>query len=686
MDRMTFPNASLDLMQLSSLLDQTADTKRYPAWFTKEYRRRNFPKPDGAQVAQVAKQKFERYSLWRASVRLDMELLRFDKQGIFKHDLDAYRAGYMDDYQSIMLVEDFNHAVSTISGITPYFPVPVTNDQDAAYARQKRAAVEWLYQASQNQINRMGDQPANILHTKYMLGWGQVAKRITLNTYAETNESPFNDKFIDPTELVVDWEGERGPKRVYRRFSTTIGELCDAYGSFSEAQEKKIKNQYGSDLTDETEINDVDEYWDRVWRLVTVAGFDLLAPIEHDYGEPPFIIQPGPFGMPRSASLPVGDGWSNAREEDRRKRIQHQSCSFIHFKRIIHMQNEAQYKRWLLDEQRRQNPPIERSRSTKLTGPLRPFQFMPNDVNESELGEEDVTVLRVEPPGPSAQLLNQQQARDMSVAFASPSQHGEVNTSNLSGTAYRGALAQSMTQYQPWIGARQTSIQLESEFKLRQIRNLVDAVEYAVPGRVKPVIFPMTRKVSGEQASARLTAQLIDRVGADVQVRMTTQDKNTWPSLMPVAIGLSQQFGVPASWILDEFFQIPMDEAMREESDEEKAMRAMQEHPKFVELFVIPARIRSEIVENQGNTEYVAFLEEALSAWEQYISGPGKQEIGAQGMAQQQSMHQSMNPGTSEGVSFQDLQQGPGSVTGQMGGPRGLVGPRGPMPPQIGAG
>jgi hypothetical protein len=678
MDRMSLP--TLDLEQVMGSLQRYEASQR-PSWFDPKH----YPKPEPGRIAEVAGQKYERYALWRASVRLDMELLRFERQGIFKNDLDAYRAGFLDDFQSVMLVEDFNLAVSIISGITPYFPVPLTSDDDACYARQKRAAVEWLYKVGQAQVDRMGDLPANILPVKYLLGWGTLVKRVTLNPAAETGESPFIEVYIDPTEIVVDWEGERGPKRVYRVFSSTVGDLCAAYGDFTPGVHKALADKYGQ-LDDETELENIVEYWDRQYRLVTIGGEVILPVTKHDYLEPPFIIQPGPLGMPRSASLPAGAGWENASPEDRRKKIQHQSISYIGFKRVVHLQNEAWMKRLLLDEQRRNNPPIERARSSRMAGVAKPFGFMPGDVNETALGEEQARVLQNPPPGPSAQLLATQIMRDMAVSFASPEAHGNTpDAANISGTAQRSALSQGMNAYRPWISAYQTAIRKESEFKLRQLRNNSDAIEYGVVGRVKPIVVPMTRKTSGESATVRLDRQLIERTGTDVEVRMTVRDKDSWPMLVQVATVMHQQLGVPADWLLDEFFQIPMDDAMREEQDEERALRAMQEHPKFMELFIIPARIKSEIAENAGhNPEYTQFLEEALAAWQQYIAQPQSGQ-GPQGPPPAGPPDEPiMNPPSSEGMAFQELGQGPGSVTGVMGGPRGPVGPR-ETPTMIGA-
>jgi hypothetical protein len=665
---------AIDLARMEQAFTQTAPaTQLYPGWYEPEH----YKRPDPIALHAEGIRLYELYAFQRAALRVDQELLRMMRQGIFDNDHDLLDEGIIEDFLSTSLVDDYHLAVSIISGIDPFFPIEGRDDHLQTYYRQKRAAADWLYHAEARAHTRSGEIPTNILQTKLLLERGALVKRRTLNRYARTGESPFITKFIDPVEVIPIWEGYKGLGRVYRIFSMTVRDVCAEFPDVDRSQLKKIGDLIGKDLTVETAHCDIVEYWDRRWRCTTMAGAVLIPPTEHNYGEPPYTIGYGPLSEPHVLKLPDA---SQHAPETAQQQLQYKMRSFIWSKKHPHLFNEAMMKRYVLAFQRLLYPAMTTSVDPMFKGDLPPYDNTPAANNREIKG---VAEYKGAPPsggGIEAQVLMAQLNSQVQTGFAPPTAYGYMpDQANISGTANRASLSAGLHLHRPWISSLQSFIAEDLSKAMRMIRNFGSVVEYGEVGQYKPIMAPVSRPAKGDPAITRLNRQLLDATGTDVTVRMTIRDKDSWMQMAQTATILKQA-GVPFQYLAEELFGMPYDDQMREEWREEMAEEAMYRHPKFMELAVIPQAIEAMVQEAEGDEMRARDLLELKERWEALVVQPGMAQHDAQLAQNQQAMQPpppmgNMNPPTTEGVSLPDLGQGPGSVTGNQGGrpPAGVM-------------
>ena len=656
---------TIDMARLQHTLTQTAPMPLYPGWYDPSY----YPKPDPIQIHTEGMRLYDLYAFQRVALRTDQELLRMMRQGIFENDRDLLDADILEDYISTALVDDYHLAVSIMAGIEPFFPLAGGDDELSTYQRQKRAACQWLYEVESRAHVRAGEMDTSILRAKLLLERGSIVERRVLNRFAETGQSPFITTFIDPIEVIPIWEGWKGLGRVYRIYSMSVRDVCAEFGDLSEAQERKIYDALGKDITDESVKCDIVEYWDRRWRCTTMAGMVLVPPTEHNYGEPPYTIGYGPLGEPQLLKLPSG---TNAAPETIQQYLQYKTNTFIWSKKHPHLFNEAMMKRYVLAFQKLLYPAYNVSVDPSFKGEIPQADTTPNAMNKSVKGVMEYGPMPPAQTGITEQFIAQQLNGQTQTGFAPPTAYGFMpDQANISGTANRASLSAGLHLHRPWIKSGETFLEECYSKGMRMIRRFGSVVEYGEVGRYKPIMAPMSRPAQGDPPVVRLNRELLDKTGTDVTVKMTIKDKDSWVQLAQAANLLKQQ-GVPFQYLAEELFAIPYDDQMREEWKEEMAEEAMYRHPKFLELGIIPESIDAMLVEATGDPGRTEQLMKLKQRWEQLIVQPGMAQQNAQ-MAQFQQQAQppppqNMNPPTTEGVSLPDLGQGPGSVTGNQGG------------------
>jgi predicted ATP-grasp superfamily ATP-dependent carboligase len=105
------------------------------------------------------------------------------------------------------------------------------------------------------------------------------------------------------------------------------------------------------------------------------------------------------------------------------------------------------------------------------------------------------------------------------------------------------------------------------------------------------------------------------------------------------------------------------------------------QNPKFVEIVGIPAMFASEMNEAKDDPERMQLLQTFLKGWMEVVVQPAMLEQQAQMgqmqmQTQQMQMQQAQQNAPTSAQSFAESGQGPGSQSGQQGGPRGATGPR----------
>jgi hypothetical protein len=143
-----------------------------------------------------------------------------------------------------------------------------------------------------------------------------------------------------------------------------------------------------------------------------------------------------------------------------------------------------------------------------------------------------------------------------------------------------------------------------------------------------------------------------------------------------------QGFSMP--YLADMLLGVDYDPQMFEEWQEEQAIKQAMAHPRFLELVVIPSMLDAQIAENEDDPEQLAVLIKYRQMWEELQVQPAMMEHQMK-MQQMQMQPQASEgsssgppgsggpsmPGNMSGVSLPELGSGPGSVTGNQGGPTG---------------
>ena len=665
-------NPSIDMARLQELWRTTAPAQPvYPRWFKPPKR------PNAQRVAEEAIRRFEELSEWRMAVRHDLLVLRGAVEGIFNDDLDDYYAGILDEWASPALIDEFNLAVSWLSGLQRRFTKPASDDRHRYETRKVELAAKWLYQAELRQDGEYLDMDPSILPFKILLPYGRLVSRRTLNRDAEPWESPFTRAYIDPGQVIA-VRGSRQIDKIFRVYSSTAEQLAASYGDFAPSVRTRLENLYGT-LDDTTEFANVVEYWDPWYRCVTVGGVEILPVTDHRYGEVPYSIGWGPLGEPQLTVLPEDGSPTNLARETMRQNAPHKSVGFIRFMKKQHAQFEAIMKRNLYSLKQQNDPATVRYRSTMAAqNPAPDLSARPGAQNEANFGEERID------PFPYANrnqydqnVLMEAMYRDRQTGRAPLAAYGVFDQSNISGTATKLGLSAGAHLWKPWAANYDRFVEKDLSKAFRIWQRLGHTIEYARETR-RPFLVPNERPMKGEPGSFELTRDCLDKVGPYVIVRSDSVDLSN-PTIWQ-SIKLANEIGMPKREAFDKIVSLDYDDQMAEEWLEEQSLAVAMQNPRFVEIIGIPAMIASELNEATGDEERTQLLQTFLKGWMQVVVQPAMMEQQAQmGQLQAQTMQtqqqSSMNAPTNA-QSFAESGQGPGSRTGQMGGPQGSTGPR----------
>ena len=659
----------IDLARLREMWDATTPpTAVYPSWFKQP------PKPNAQRVSEVAIRRFEELSEWRMAVRHDLLVLRNAVEGIFDDDREDYYAGILDEWSSPALVDEFNLAVSWLSGLNRRFTKPGFAEQYAYETRKVELAAQWLYQAEWMQSTEDLEMDRSLLEPKLLLAYGRIAVRRVLNRNADPYMSPFIRDYIDPAQLVYVKDGH-GIREIYRVYSARAEDLQADYGEFSAATKAKLADLIGA-YEDETEFTNVVEYWDRWYRCVTVGGVEIVPVTEHKYGEVPYTIGLGPLGEPMLTTLPEQGSGSALNRETMRQNAPYKSVGFIRFMKKQHAQFEAIMKRNLYSLKMQNDPAVVRYRSTNAAQvPAPDLVAQPGAQNEAMMGEEKLE------PFPYANrnqydqsILMDAMMRDRQTGRAPLAAYGVFDQSNISGTASRMGLSAGQHLWKPWGNSLDRFTERDLSKALRLWQRLGQTVEYANPQR-RPFVVPNQRPMKGEPGSFELNRECLDRVGPSIIVKSDLVDFSEVTRWQ--AIKLATESGMPRKDAYEHIMALTYDQQMAEEWMEEQSLAVAMQNPTFFELVIAPTMFAAELNEAQGDEDRTQLLTTLLKGWMQTVVQPKAMEQQAQmGAAQQQLAAQAgMTAPTSE-QSFVESGQGPGSQTGNQGGPQGPTGPR----------
>lgn len=270
--------------------------------------------------------------------QFDMHWIDGQARGVFK--------GFDKDVESTWfdseIVAEERLIQSKLGSIPPVFESPKRRLADAEEAQAKEDFVAHCHDIHRRQHYRNGWADLDIEMIKTATRYGRLVTQNICNFDDDCEDEPFLTRMIDPAIFWPTYSGNRGMIRATLVYRTSIGDFLGNYdddGSIT----KKLKAGTGTfpyEMDDDVEIS---EYWDCMWMALFVNGMCVRGPLAHNYGEPPFVLTPAPFGPPMYTRDPGGgtvkgdwavDAW---REYDYVQR----GASYFHDRFPVHEQKEA---------------------------------------------------------------------------------------------------------------------------------------------------------------------------------------------------------------------------------------------------------------------------------------------------------------------------------------------------------
>jgi len=286
------------------------------------------------------------------------------------------------------------------------------------------------------------------------------------------------------------------------------------------------------------------------------------------------------------------------------------------------------------------------------------FSQAPGAVNEVRMGEERVS------PVPSLSnspitgmivqtLMGERTKTDPSISY-------NADKSNVTGAALSRMGDEGTEHIVPIYQSLEMAKMHQYTQIFQTIANFGHMPKYG-GGSTRPLMLPARKSAKAGMTSFELSRELIDEVGPRVEITFTKVNPADWMGLFNAGkIGI--EIGAMSSEMLYELATGDTDyDSFFEKWMQERTTMSALQHPKYNEMFLIPAMLAEQIKESEGDEQMVQFWTQRLQEWVQ--------------LAQQQAMPQ---PGAD-----------PMAAMGAQGGPQGAPGnpmAPGPQAPPSGAG
>jgi hypothetical protein len=665
------------LRELGGIGGQTE--ARYPRWYKKP------DKPEINNLWGKAQQMKQRFRLLHDRIHDDMLWLRLAQVGMFEEDVQAMRDGlYIDKFQSTALVDEWNLVCAFLAGLQWKLEAKMVAPDLQTEAQRIKDTVAYLRQQEILRHAEAGQGNLAMDEARMLTAYGMIVNRTVIDL--EDPDFPFDSILVDPSTVFPEWNGKRGLFRVWRVYKTTWSRVLGDYGEPSKKELKKIRNLVGENIDDETEIEIV-EYWDTWYRAVLASEAVILPLTEHKYGYVPFTIQYGPLGEPMGVLSPT-DGARRTRsgewvadEGSLKDDLPFKALSYIGHMKHSHKQYEAIMARMLTGFKKAINPPLLRERDEMAADqPMPEMDTGPGAINETMLGHERVSPIPTQAGPIEVSAVMEAMSMDRMTGRAPLAMYGLNDRSNVSGTALQALNDAGMDKVGPWVAALEQYHTRRFNQWLISWRNFGHLAKYAGDSP-SPFMIPVAAPKAGMSAAFELTPEVVDAIGPRMSVSLTRVRKQEWLPMLNAA-KMAYDIGVMTKrQIADEIGALNYEEIV-EEVIEDKMLDAALQHPKFAEMFGIPQAMVAEMKEAENNPRIAERYKAMLDAWMEKVAMPSQQQAPAPGgpgggapgglppelMALLGGQGGPPNPNTSAGVSFPQLGQGPGSVTGQQGG------------------
>lgn len=586
------------------------------------------------EIKQRADQLYQEYQPWRTLIEVTAGWLRHERSGYFPEDAADRRNGLQEEFISTALTTKRNAAIAKIGGAKQGVKKSYYSDELRRKAQMIEDAVTWLFLEFEHQWNIKGQRDLRLDEALLYIDRGMYCSRQVFDK--DDEECPINIDLIEPAQVHPIWGGKRGLQEVYRVYRDTVAFILADYGDFITPEKyKSITNKYGSDVSDMTELP-VYEHWDTWYKTIMIGEVPVIQ-AEHKYGYVPWTIQYGGFGdamFTRTPGEGATRGFSDSFIQIDRSRINeryYKAVPFIYYDTRSHEIFEAVMGRLLTGFKREINPPIERHRSTLLAGTDMPeYSQAPGSVNEVALGEEEIRVspqLQNSPiTGMIVQtVMGERSQRDVSI-------NEKAGQSNVTGSALDRFTHEGEQLLLPVFRSLQRAKEHQAEQLLRTIGNWQHLAKYG-GDEPRSIMVPTKKRMGDYPPAFELTRELIEEVGPRVEVTYKNVDSQNWlPIFNAGKIGIEIGAITPEE-VREEATGDTDYDTFFERYAEIKATMAAISHPKFNEMFEIPAVIAEQIKQAEGDPALQAWWGQKLQDWEAMAAQP--QGMGGEGGAPQ---------------------------------------------------
>lgn len=636
-------------------------------------------RPNEAQIwaeARLAQQNNRRL-IWR--MYNDILWYRMLYVGLFPEDIEARQEGlFTDEYRSPAMAQELEIVAGFLAGL-PLRPQKRAMDKDlkADVNKVLDTVRYWRTLAEERHPEEGGNGPLALEEAKYLTLFGRVINRSVARVFDP--EYPIGKALIDPTTFYPVYR----PRMVkaFHIYRAPIGSILGDYNDVTNAQMKAIQNEYGASF-DENMLVECVEYWDEWYRSVQIMGATIMPVVAHQYGELPFTVGLGPHGEPGAMRTPIQSSrWDNTtdymmHEPDATADQVYKGLSYIHYMRIEHQQFESIMARMVTALKKAINPPtiLELSNEAAKAGKRPDLDLSAGAVNELIKGEMTWNPVPTEPSPLQVETLMTALMGERTITRMPDAFMGANEKSNVSGTAMSNLSGAGMEKIGKWVKCLEDYHGRVESKDLRLFCNIGYQAKY-VDDDPTPIMVATSRR--GSYGGFELTPEIIKRVGPNVTVAMTRARREEWMALAQVVNILIDKGLMTKAMAVEEFGFDTDIEQITEEWIEDKGLEMAYSNPDFATFFTIPQAIMGQIKEAEGDPTTQQALSDALKSWMELMAKPKLQQ---QQMQQQSAMQppqqpQGPQPGgpqpipTNAGISRPQLGQGPGSVTGQQGGP-----------------